>query len=99
MALRTSAQVLEPDRAVDVVAKNRLAGIEISRQKTLDAFPEEFFAVLPVRLEPRLHRLLEFPRQRHLTSPASCASCSQPIARGLSRCRGLGAFSSRRRAR
>jgi hypothetical protein len=39
-ALRPTTQLLEPDRRVDVVAKNPLSGLELAREKTLDAFSE-----------------------------------------------------------
>ena len=47
---RTAAQLLEPDRRVDVVAKDRLARIEISGEEGFDAFSEQFLPVFPVRL-------------------------------------------------
>src|SRR5206468_1070258 len=95
----SSTQLLEPDRCVDIVAKDRLSGIEIPGEKAFDAFLQELLPVFPIGSEACLHRFLELARQRHFTSPASCASCSPPSASGQSQCRGPGAFSSRRRAR
>jgi len=76
----------------------RLAGIEISSEETLDAFPEKFLAVSPVRFQACLHRFLELSCQRHLTSPASFDSCSRSIGRGRLQCRGPGVSSFRLRA-
>jgi hypothetical protein len=36
-----TTQLVEPDCRVDIVAKNRLSGIEIPRQQALDAFPQK----------------------------------------------------------
>src|SRR5262249_759853 len=73
---RATAQLFEPDRRVDVVAKDRLSGVEITGEKGFDAFLEQFLTVFPIASEACLHRVLELPRQRHFTSPAFSAFCS-----------------------
>src|SRR5436309_13690180 len=75
--LRPATQLLEPDRRVDVVAKDRLSGIEIPGEKAFDAFPQELLPVFPISSDERLHCFLELSRQRHFTSPVSCSSCSR----------------------
>src|SRR5438874_683712 len=82
-----ATQVLESDRRVDVVAKDRLSGIEIPGEKAFDAFPQELLPIFSIRSETRLHRFLELPRQRHITSPGSCASCSRPTVLWPTQCR------------
>ncbi len=67
-AVRPTTQFLEADRRVDVIAKERLPGIEISGEKTFNAFPQKLRAVLRIRSEARLHRLFELPRQRHFAA-------------------------------
>src|SRR5437867_4930353 len=64
-SFRPATQLLEPDRRVDVVTKDRFSGIEIPGKKGLDAFPQELLPVFPIRSEARLHRFFELPRQRH----------------------------------
>src|SRR6476646_10969657 len=40
-----TAQLVEPDCRVDVVAKDRLSGVEIPSQQALDAFPQKLLPV------------------------------------------------------
>ena len=80
----SATQLLEPNRRVDIVAKYCLPGVEIPGEKAFDAFTQKLLSVLAVRSKARLHRFLELSRQRRLTSPQSCASCSRPIGRGPS---------------
>src|SRR5262245_4385071 len=93
-----ATKLLESDRRVDVVAKYCLPSVDIPREKALDTFTQELLPVLAIRSKARLHRFLEFSRQRHLTSPVPCASCSPPIARARQRCPCPGASSSRQQA-
>src|SRR4051812_10260410 len=65
--LRSAAQLLKPDRGVDVVAKDRLPSVEITGEKAFDAFPQQLLPVFPISSEACLHRFLELPRQRHFT--------------------------------
>src|SRR5262249_48958343 len=72
--------------------------VDIPREKALDTFTQELLPVLAIRSKARLHRFLEFSRQRHLTSLVPCASCSPPIARARQRCPCPVASSSRQQA-
>jgi hypothetical protein len=54
----SATQLLEPNRRVDIVAKYRLPGLEISGEKALDAFTKKLLSVLAIRSKARLHRFL-----------------------------------------
>src|SRR5579864_6252180 len=77
---REPAQFLKADGGVDVVAKNRLAGIEIAGEKALDAFAQKFLAEFGILLDARLNRPFEAACQRHPISP--CGACNPSSGRG-----------------
>src|SRR2546422_7316256 len=84
--LRAATQFFETDCRVDVIAQDRLSGVEVAGEEALDTFPQELLAVLSIPHDTCLHRFLELSRQRHLTSPEAFASCSLPTALAQSRC-------------
>src|SRR5215471_4392474 len=70
----------EPDGGVDVIAQDRLAGLEVPGQELFGRFGEQRLPEGRITVCPRLHGLFEFLRQRHLTFPSFVAFCSPPTA-------------------
>lgn len=88
---REAAQLFEPDSRVDVIAQDGLPRVDVPRQQTFDAFPQERFAVPAVSYDTCLSALF--------TAPATFAPCKQPSARAPCRRVAPGASSFRRQAR
>jgi hypothetical protein len=82
----------------DLVNRKDIDVIDIATEQAFDAFAQELFPVLAVRPQACLHGFFEFSSQRHLTSPATCASCSRSIVRARQQCLCPDASSFRQRA-
>src|SRR5271165_2811392 len=61
------AELLEANRRLDVVAQDRLAGLDIARQHGVDAFAQEIFREGGIARHAALHQFLETPRHGHLS--------------------------------
>src|SRR5215469_1509453 len=68
----------EPDGGVDVIAQDRLAGLEVPGQELFGRFGEQRLTEGRITVCPRLHGLFEFLRQRHLTFPSFVAFVVRP---------------------
>src|ERR1700730_565622 len=67
----------KPTVRLDVVAQDRLAGVDIAGEHGVDAFTQQRFAEAWVACDPLLHPLLGTPRQCHLLPPRRGNSVAQ----------------------
>src|SRR6516165_11059706 len=79
----------EPNGGVDVIAQDRLTGLEVPGQELFGRFGEQRLTEGRITVCPRLHGLFEFLRQRHLTFPSFVAFCSPPTAPAPLQCRAV----------
>jgi len=57
-----AAQLFKTDRGIDVIAQNSLTGLELSGEKTFDAFAQKLVTKSGIALDTGLDRLLKIAR-------------------------------------
>src|SRR5882757_10050730 len=74
------AELFETDGRLDVIAQDRLAGLDIAAQHRIDALAKEGLGKFLVSLDPTLHEVLEAFCFCHRPSPFNlahaCPACS-----------------------
>src|SRR6478609_337600 len=68
------AELLEADGCLDVVAQNRLAGVDIAAQHRVDPFAKQRLGEFLVGLDPSLHQFLEALCFCHRLAPSAFAA-------------------------
>jgi len=60
------AQLLEADRRLDVIAQDRLAGVDVAGEHCIDSFAQQRVGESPVGRDVLLHQFLEASVQWHI---------------------------------